>query len=771
MSIKTNEYRFEKNGKYHLILSGEIHYFRLPKNLWNLHLDLALEAGINTITTYVPWIVHEEIYRSYNFNESNDLPYFLSLCKTKNLDVIIKPGPFVMAEIKNEGLPYWLYEKYPEIIPDTWKKNKVTTPIVDYLNPLFLQEVNIWYKKLFQVIKDYTSDKDGPIIGVQLDNEIGMLSWVSNQPELTPDIIKQLTSNMPNLIDPFNPNKDISLKYHHELTNIMRKRYETYVLKLTSFINSLGLNHLLLFINIHGTSNSRGKTFPIGISQLIDTYNKHSNILAGMDLYFGNIDLENFHDLYIVNSFVESTSLHKPYGTLELNVADGNFGDNLAIHYLPSSIDFKIRFAIIQNQKILNYYLLSAGINPKLKNPKANDLNQRVAITGARHGFAAPLQIDGTKQYTYNILKKTTKMLQCFNHEISTLKESTDDIAICFIMDSYQTEYQIPGEDNIRHRNDNLSLHRNSVFWDTLLKQMLLLQYRFSSLWLENQIEIPKHIKLLVTNTSSYMAKETQLKFINYLKSGGKIIFVGDLPIYDLEGLSETALIDYLKIKPINNYFDWEDHLLTLTSDTLIYGESEFRSFIAQSIKSNETPLFSHLITGEKIGIKSKQYIWITSNYPGHLAYTKDILDHLNIKPHLKLENQSGFILAFKQTYNQVSAYHLINLEHFKQSVKLYDQDEVCFDNHDIEINSQEALLLWNNIKLNDELFIYSTAEIQSFTKNQYVINTNLKHVYLKIKSPRKLISDSHIIITKKDDLYYLEILDIVEQITITFSS
>ena len=25
-----------------------------------------------------------------------------------------------MAEMKNEGLPYWIYEKHPEIVPVTW---------------------------------------------------------------------------------------------------------------------------------------------------------------------------------------------------------------------------------------------------------------------------------------------------------------------------------------------------------------------------------------------------------------------------------------------------------------------------------------------------------------------------------------------------------------------------------------------------------------------------------------------------------------------------
>lgn len=772
MPIKTKDYRFIKNGEYHLILAGEIHYFRLPKDTWEMHIDLAKSTGINTIATYVPWIVHEEIYRQYEFSHDNDLTHFINLCKKRNLDVILKPGPFIMAELKNEGLPFWLYEKHPEIIPKTWENRTVSTPIVDYLHPVFLNEVNTWYKKLILLLTPFFSSKDNPIIGIQLDNEIGMMSWVSNQPVLTDSIISSLKTHIPSIKDAYHPNSDESLVYHEILSNLMRKRYETFVQKLKSFFESLNLKNILYFINIHGSSSGRGKNFSIGISQLIDTYKSHKNIYPGLDLYFGNIDLENFHDLYIVNAFVRSTTKdQKPYGTLELNVADGNFGDNLAIHLLPSSIDFKIRFALIQDQKFLNYYLLSAGINPLLKQPKSDDLNRRVAITGARHGYTAPIQVDGSILYTYDILKKTTQMVSNFSSYISSMKEQTDDIAACFMMDSYKTEYHMPGDDIIREKNDNLSLHRNSVYWDTLLKQMLLLHYSFKSYWIEDDQIIPSSIKLLLTNTSTYMSKANQEKLVNYLKVGGKVIFVGDLPTKNLYGQKETFLIDYLQIKPLKNYFDWEDHLLTLTSDVKIYEQTEFRSFIAQSIETNEKPLFKHLITGETIGIKAKQYVWITSNYPGHLDYTKDILDHLNIKSGFSVQKQSGYLLTFKQTYKHTNLYHLINLEHNKQSVRFCENNIPLFDNHLIDINAQEALMLWTNIQINQETFIYSTVEIQSYTKSSYTINIDYKQAYLKIKTSRKILNTLDVKTSYENGVYVISINPTEGQLILKFKS
>lgn len=763
MSVRIKARNFIKNNKNHLILSGEIHYFRLPKHSWQMHLEIAKSMGINTITTYVPWLIHEPQYRNYQFEDQYDLSYFLSLCQGLELDVILKPGPFIMAEMKNEGIPYWLYEKYPEIIPRTWHGKKANVPLIDYTHEIFLSETKIWYKKLFSLIKPFTTNI-GPVIGVQLDNEVGMLPWISNQPILSKSIedkFKLLFLNYPRIED------HESLMFHRVLSNLSREKFQFYIEFLHSILDELNLVHLLSFINIHGTSNDRGKTFPVGINQLIKTY-ANNHIIPGLDLYFGNIDLENFHDLYICNSFVHATTKNKPYGTMELNVADGNFGDNLAIHYMPSSIDFKIRFAFIQGQKLFNYYLLTGGINPKLSNPKSDDLNLRSAITGARHGFAAPVQPNGDKMYLFPYLKKITLMLSKFSAYLSDLEEVTDDIALCLILDSYQTEYQQPDDKIIQERNNNLSLHRNSVLWDTFLKQTLLLQYRFKSLWIENCQDIPSH-KLLFTNTSKYMDHITQVKFVNCLKRGGKIVFVGDLPTCDLEGRPDTTLIDYLKIKPLKNYYDWTHPLLTLTSNVSVYGETEFRSFIAQSIDSIDTALYHHLITQEKIGVKTKNYVWITSNYPGHLDYTKEIFNQLHVTPNLNIKQQTGFVLAFKQRNKTSTLYHLINLEHYQQKIKLFDHHIALFDGHDIELNAQEALMLWKNLHINKEIINYSTLEIIDFTLHTYTLNSNLKHGYLSIKTKRKLKENPYISFTQKNDIYLINITQLKATITLEF--
>jgi hypothetical protein len=45
---------FYLNDKKVFLNSGEIHYFRIKRDLWDKHLEAAKEAGLTTVSTYVP---------------------------------------------------------------------------------------------------------------------------------------------------------------------------------------------------------------------------------------------------------------------------------------------------------------------------------------------------------------------------------------------------------------------------------------------------------------------------------------------------------------------------------------------------------------------------------------------------------------------------------------------------------------------------------------------------------------------------------------------
>ncbi len=91
-----------------------------------------------------------------------------------------------MAELKNEGLPYRLYTEHPEIVPVGWDGRPAPNRDVDYLAESFLAETERWYDAVLPVLAERQPSSGGPLIAVQLDNEIGMLAWIGNAPDLSP---------------------------------------------------------------------------------------------------------------------------------------------------------------------------------------------------------------------------------------------------------------------------------------------------------------------------------------------------------------------------------------------------------------------------------------------------------------------------------------------------------------------------------------------------------------------------------------------------------
>ena len=109
--VATKKY-FKKEGKPFFLISGEIHYFRLDARLWEKHLRLLKQSGANTTSTYIPWDWHEYEEGKFDFtgetHPARNLITYIKLCKKIGLQLIVKPGPYILAEYENQGLPCWL---------------------------------------------------------------------------------------------------------------------------------------------------------------------------------------------------------------------------------------------------------------------------------------------------------------------------------------------------------------------------------------------------------------------------------------------------------------------------------------------------------------------------------------------------------------------------------------------------------------------------------------------------------------------------------------
>ena len=108
MKSEIKNAQFLIDGKPFLILSGEMHYFRVPREYWRDRLEKLKACGLNTVATYIPWNLHERTKGNFDFSGELDLRAFLETADELGLKVILRPGPYICAEWEFGGFPAWL---------------------------------------------------------------------------------------------------------------------------------------------------------------------------------------------------------------------------------------------------------------------------------------------------------------------------------------------------------------------------------------------------------------------------------------------------------------------------------------------------------------------------------------------------------------------------------------------------------------------------------------------------------------------------------------
>ena len=68
MKTEIKNKQFLLDGKPFRILSGEMHYFRIPREYWRDRLLKLKACGLNTVATYMPWNLHERTPGKFNFS-------------------------------------------------------------------------------------------------------------------------------------------------------------------------------------------------------------------------------------------------------------------------------------------------------------------------------------------------------------------------------------------------------------------------------------------------------------------------------------------------------------------------------------------------------------------------------------------------------------------------------------------------------------------------------------------------------------------------------
>ncbi len=728
--------RFVIDGKPQLVLSGEVHYFRLDRKDWHDRILKTKQAGCNAVASYIPWLFHEEIEGDIDVTgrkrPEHDLGAFIDLCHREGLWFIARPGPFIMAEVKNEGIPDWIYQRCPDAIPTTWGGKKATSKTLSYLNPTFLKFVKRWYSAVMPILAPRLDSNGGPVISVQLDNEIGMLQCWTEEADLSEDVLcdftgyvqkkyshEQLKTLYPfDVADPASRAKHLedatfetARTFHSDYTEVTRQRFSKYAAKLREFAEAEGVKGIPFLINIHGSGGGRATTFPIGISQTFRSYTQEAGYWGSSDHYLGELTRQNAGDLYFLNAFMACVNRpEQPLSSVEFEAGTGDYGENGAVRQSGAATDFKARLSVVQGNRLLNHYLIAGGHNPKLEKTK-QDGNSRIGTTGGRHGFAAPISPEGRLDPTYFALKDTNHTLSAVGHLLADMDEEHDPITLGFVPDYYSTDVKRPGPirdfvssvEGIRGMNEGL------------VRSMLACGFSFPAINL--QAAIPTGTKAIAFASATCLHSDIQASLVDFVSQGGHLLLYGRIPVEDLEGHRVTILADALHLHPEPYKNGTADYFPSITGIGWAKNEPEIRAWQIPPFRAEHGEPFlqltqTDLMGGTTVRLGKGTCTVVTAELPLHMSLWHGIFDRMSVKPTLRHDAQFGGVLLHRIRNSRGERFiSLINLDQEHKDLNITEGEANLFGGK-VFLAGRTAKLLPLGVVIHGHRIVRSTAEI-----------------------------------------------------------
>lgn len=546
------EGQFWLNDQPLFIHAGEFHYFRTPADQWAHRLGLLQAAGFNTVAAYIPWLWHQPQPDISDLNghthPMRDLAGFLDLATDMGFYIIPRPGPYIMAETINEGIPPWVFSQNPQAAFIDQHGNPQN--IASYLHPDFLKCVEAWYQAVFQVLTPRQITRGGKILMIQLDNEMGMIQWVRNIVDLNPDTLARFAAYLRETYGEQLPQRypDVDLAdflreqvTHPQPTHAAfiiedyRRFYRTYLRDYTARLWEYAKAHGMdvpPVINIHGFGNG-GKTFPIGLSQLVQVM-EMDGMISATDVYPLFIGEGNFHQLLLVNEMTKA--LQNPQQALfSIEFQAGGSQDFSGAQ--TSLYDLHSRLCISCGMRAINHYLFFDGENDPVLSPVK------------RHNWGHPVRKDGTLRRHYFRYAELSRVLAVYGTDLVRSRPKTVT-TIGFLLDDYMTEVN---NAITRPATDILTHQRDVILFDLLARGLALTQRPFDALEISRaRLDVGKTPVLWVMMEQQCDAA-TQEKLVEYVRQGGRLILVGRMCVETFDHAPCTILQETVGIQAIRS--------------------------------------------------------------------------------------------------------------------------------------------------------------------------------------------------------------------------
>lgn len=789
------------NGKPFYLNSGEVHYFRIKASLWEKHLTKLKESGCNTVSTYICWSFHEIKEGTFDFTgktrpERNILG-FLDLAKRLGLWITVKPGPYILAEYLDQGIPRWLIKKHPEIqVMDAW--GGFNNPFVSsFMHPTYIKYSLKWYDKILPHLAKRQIQSGGNVIQIQVCNEVGLQQWLTGSGDYNPatlvyyyqflknkyktiqklsKVYKTDDTQFSDVIPPSgNTDSKEDFVRFQDWHDFHRWYYAVYLKFLIKEIRQRGIK-LQIYHNIPGWVYGRALEYPVNITLYSEAIKMCPEIVFGVDHIPETINFRNFHDDLIVNKMVKSLQNNRH----ALFSAEFQAGSREhVVRTYPKELELFYKASLAHGLQGFNYYMFSQGINP-----------DNGGVFGPKFYWFNMLDAQGNDE---PLLPVAQRMSRLINPHVNKWILSNDhaELGVVFYKPYYQTEFYYPIFAKVQHLIPHLAgldydpkSIRDHFYFEGLLRVLQMQNIDFDMPDIEQMSlkELNKYKQLWVMSLDIMDAKSQKL-ILNYVKNGGTAIVFPTLPKYDLNLNDCQILRKGFQIQEKTSIFEFDSKTRILNEPPV----SMLSRFNIYSKKDGKP--FAKTMSGKICGISKKvgkgQVYMLGTAIPYTVEEQIDvyqkIFDLNQIKPQVKTTEKN--IVSLKRQSNEGSFVSLLNYHNESYSIKIKTQDKegkwIQFPSYgkvDVPHVSGKILPFEWSFKKSGIDLVYSTCEIYETndTKTKVVLNLapvdQESEIALRCKKEIKkiLISDQVINSSNKKGLVIFSIPKSLTEKTLT---
>ncbi|MBU0677610.1 MAG: beta-galactosidase [Verrucomicrobia bacterium] len=548
----TGAHAFRINEKDTFIYSGEVHYFRIPTRHWGKHLKALKDANCNAVSSYVPWSWHESEEGSIDLNgrthPQRNLLGFLKLAKEHDLFVTLKPGPYALAELTDQGMPAWVTRDYPETLALDASGNIWGPAFVSYSSSVFRRKAARWLRAFVKrVVLKHQHGGAGSLVLMQLCNEIGMFQWLGGKGDYSKagiaDWRRYLETQFPEVDQiaeiirrPVAAHKDVmppaevcsspgEFALYRLWHDFHRWLYADYVDFLYRTMRDAGAQ-VPVFTNVGGWVWGRAHEFPLNGTFQRETIDRHPDILYGIDHIPEFVSPNNLHDGIVANHVCLELQRDKgPLYSAELQCGSREHG----VQPYPQEMALFYRLGIAHGLTAMNFYMFAQGKNPKGR-----------GVDGPMFYWYNAVDYKAAHQPVYPEIRMLGSWLKANGSSLVDALEPSE-LAVGFYAPLNETEFLVPklqkqtrldvGKSGLQFDPVHL---RDDALFDGVLRHLAKrsIPHRFFDLS-RPLADLKKYKRLVVVN-NEVMDGETQKKLCRYVKEGGTLVIFPVLPSRDL---------------------------------------------------------------------------------------------------------------------------------------------------------------------------------------------------------------------------------------------